>query len=168
MEDFVGALVCDHKNDRIPEEYNFFGKLVGVWDLDWNDHLHEAKKRRVKGEWIFSWVLEGMAIQDTFIVPSRVERLTDIQPDASYGTTIRIFNPSTLAWDIFWGEPGESIRLEARKVDQEIVLTEITQQSMKWIFSEITDTSFVWKRIRRQEDGSWRLEVKALGTRKTE
>ena len=85
MEDFVGALVCDHKNDRIPEEYNFFGKLVGVWDLDWNDHLHEAKKRRVKGEWIFSWVLEGMAIQDTFIVPSRVERLTDIQPDASYG-----------------------------------------------------------------------------------
>ena len=48
MEDFVGALVCDHKNDRIPEEYNFFGKLVGVWDLDWNDHLHEAKKRRVK------------------------------------------------------------------------------------------------------------------------
>ena len=62
MEDFVGALVCDHKNDRIPEEYNFFGKLVGVWDLDWNDHLHEAKKRRVKGEWIFSWVLEGMAI----------------------------------------------------------------------------------------------------------
>lgn len=44
MEDFVGALVCDHKNDRIPEEYNFFGKLVGVWDLDWNDHLHEAKK----------------------------------------------------------------------------------------------------------------------------
>lgn len=114
MEDFVGALVCDHKNDRIPEEYNFFGKLVGVWDLDWNDHLHEAKKRRVKGEWIFSWVLEGMAIQDTFIVPSRVERLTDIQPDASYGTTIRIFNPSTLAWDIFWGEPGESIRLEAK------------------------------------------------------
>ena len=108
-----------------------------------------------------------VGIQDTFIVPSRVERLTDIQPDASYGTTIRIFNPSTLAWDIFWGEPGESIRLEARKVDQEIVLTEITQQSMKWIFSEITDTSFVWKRIRRQEDGSWRLEVKALGTRKT-
>lgn len=53
MEDFVGALVCDHKNDRIPEEYNFFGKLVGVWDLDWNDHLHEAKKKTCKGRMDF-------------------------------------------------------------------------------------------------------------------
>ncbi|EKU88183.1 hypothetical protein [Bacteroides oleiciplenus] len=168
MEDFEKALVCNHKNDRIPEEYNFFGKLVGAWDLEWNDHLCDAKARRVKGEWIFSWVLEGMAIQDVFIVPSRTERLMDIQPDASYGTTIRIFNPTTLAWDVFWGEPGESVRLEACRVGDEIVLTEITRQSLKWIFSDITDTSFVWKRVRKQEDGNWRLEAKALGTRKTE
>ncbi|MBD9094455.1 MAG: hypothetical protein EGQ20_18300 [Bacteroides oleiciplenus] len=112
MEDFEKALVCNHKNDRIPEEYNFFGKLVGAWDLEWNDHLCDAKARRVKGEWIFSW--------------------------------------------------------EACRVGDEIVLTEITRQSLKWIFSDITDTSFVWKRVCKQENGNWRLEAKILGTRKTE
>lgn len=58
------------------------------------------------------------------------------------------------------------MRLEARKVDNEIVLTEITGQSLRWIFEEIKDTSFVWKRMRQQEDGSWRMEAKAWATRK--
>lgn len=166
MKDFIEALVCEQKSERIPEEYNYFGKLVGAWHLEWTDHLQDDKPRHVIGEWIFSWILEGTAIQDTFIVPSRTERLTDIQPDACYGTTIRLFNPKTLAWDIFWGETGECVRLEARKVDNEIVLTEITGQSLRWIFEEIKDASFVWKRMRKQEDGSWRMEAKAWATRK--
>ena len=91
MKEFEEALVCKCKNERIPEEFNYFGKVIGEWDLDWNDRLNTSTPRRVKGEWIFSWVLDGMAVQDVFIVPSRAERLTDIQPDAAYGT-INNFN----------------------------------------------------------------------------
>lgn len=80
MKEFEEALVCKCKNERIPEEFNYFGKVIGEWDLDWNDRLNTSTPRRVKGEWIFSWVLDGMAVQDVFIVPSRAERLTDIQP----------------------------------------------------------------------------------------
>ena len=97
MNEFITALCSNARNGRIPEEYDFFGGLIGEWDIIWDDHLEEAEPRRVKGEWIFSRVLDGMAVQDLFIVPSREERLRNKQPDAEYGTTLRIFNPKTMA-----------------------------------------------------------------------
>jgi len=84
MNEFIKALHYDKKDPRIPEEYDFFGALVGEWNIEWVDHLEADEPRRVKGEWIFSWVLEGTAIQDVFIVPSRSERLQNKQPDAEY------------------------------------------------------------------------------------
>lgn len=166
MKEFEAALVSEGKSERIPEEYNFFGKVIGEWDLDWNDHLNTPTPRRVKGEWIFSWVLDRMAIQDVFIVPSRTERLIDIQPDAAYGTTLRLFNPEKQVWEIFYGCPEECARLEARKEGDEIVLTEITSQGMKWIFSDITDNSFTWRSTAINEDGEWITLAKVFATRK--
>ena len=90
MNEFVKALCSDKRNQRIPENYDYFGNLIGEWDIEWNDHLESDKPRLVKGEWIFSRVLDGTAIQDLFIVPSREERLQNNQPDAEYGTTLRI------------------------------------------------------------------------------
>lgn len=121
MNDFINALCSNTRNERIPEEYDFFGCLIGEWNIMWNDHLEDAEPRKVKGEWIFSRVLDGTAVQDLFIVPSREERLINKQPDAEYGTTLRIFNPETMAWDIFYGCMGEAIRLTARKVGKEII-----------------------------------------------
>ena len=85
MNEFITTLCSNARNGRIPEEYDFFGGLIGEWDIIWNDHLEEAEPRRVKGEWIFSRVLDGMAVQDLFIVPSREELLRNKQPDAEYG-----------------------------------------------------------------------------------
>lgn len=106
MNEFITALCSNTRNGRIPEEYDFFGGLIGEWDIVWNDHLEDAEPRKVKGEWIFSRVLDGTAVQDLFIVPSREECLINKQPDAEYGTTLRIFNPETMAWDIFYGCMG--------------------------------------------------------------
>ncbi|MFR8356193.1 MAG: hypothetical protein ACLVEJ_11450 [Parabacteroides sp.] len=156
MKEFEEALVCKCKNERIPEEFNYFEKVIGEWDLDWNDRLNTSTPRRVKGEWIFSWVLDGMAVQDVFIVPSRAERLIDIQPDAAYGTTIRLFNTERQVWEIFYGCPEECARLEACKEGDEIILTEITSKAMKWIFSDITDNSFsTWRGIAKKPCRSW-------------
>ena len=72
MNDFINALCSNTRNERIPEEYDFFGCLIGEWNIMWNDHLEDAEPRKVKGEWIFSRVLDGTAVQDLFIVPSRM------------------------------------------------------------------------------------------------
>ena len=131
------------RNERIPEDCDFFGGLIGGRDIVWNDHLEEAEPRRVKGEWIFSRVLDGTAVQDLFIVPSREERLHDKHPSAEYGTTLRIFNPKTMAWDIFYSCMGEAIRLTARMVDDDIILTENTTKKMRYVFSDIVASSFL-------------------------
>ena len=164
--EFITALCSNARDERIPEEYDFFGGLIGGWDIVWNDHLEEAEPRRVKGEWIFSRVLDGTAVQDLFIVPSREERLHDKQPDAEYGTTLRIFNPKTMVWDIFYGCMGEAIRLTARKVDDDIILTENTTKKMRYVFSDIVDSYFLWRKERMNEKGEWKTVAKVTADRK--
>ena len=166
MNEFITALCSNARNGRIPEEYDFFGGLIGEWDIIWDDHLEEAEPRRVKGEWIFSRVLDGMAVQDLFIAPSREERLRNKQPDAEYGTTLRIFNPKTMAWDIFYGCMGEAIQLTARKVGEEIILTENTTEKMRYVFSDITTSSFLWRKERMNENNEWQTVAKVTADRK--
>lgn len=140
--------------------------LIGEWDIVWNDHLEDAEPRIVKGEWIFSRVLDGTAVQDLFIVPSRAERIRNKQPDAEYGTTLRTFNPKTMAWDIFYGCTGEAIRLTARKVGEEIILTENTTGKMRYVFSDIVASSFQWRKERINENGEWQTMAKVTAERK--
>jgi len=166
MNAFSEALVCNVKSDAIPDEYNYFGKLVGEWDFEFVDNQGTDKERHVKGEWIFSWVLGGTAIQDTFICPSRAERATNPQPDGEYGTTIRIYNPNSKAWDIFYGCTGSATRLEARKEENKIALTEITEKKMKWIFSDITENTFHWQNISTQDGTSWMVNSNIFATRR--
>ena len=59
-----------------------------------------------KGEWHFSRVLEGMAIQDVIVLPG-----------FEYGTTLRVYNPGTIAWDVAYCYTGNIMRFEARKQD---------------------------------------------------
>lgn len=166
MNEFINALCSNARNGRILEEYDFFGSLIGEWDIVWNDHLEDAEPRRVKGEWIFSRVLDGTAVQDLFIVPSRAERLRDKQPDAEYGTTLRIYNPQTMAWDIFYGCMGEAIRLTARKVGEEIILTENTTKKMRYVFSDIKTFSFLWRKERMNENDEWLIVAKVTAEKR--
>jgi hypothetical protein len=165
MNDFINALCCNTRNERIPVEYDFFEGLIGGWNIEWHDHLEDAEPRCVKGEWIFSRVLDGTAVQDLFIVPSRAERLQDKQPDAEYGTTLRIFNPKTMEWDIFYGCMGEAIRLTARKSGVEIVLTENTTAKMRYVFSNIETASFLWRKEELDAQGEWRIIAKVTANR---
>jgi hypothetical protein len=59
MNEFMKALVSDQRNPLIPEEKDYFGRFVGEWDFIWNDRIGTEKERSVKGEWIFSRVLNG-------------------------------------------------------------------------------------------------------------
>ncbi len=166
MNPFSEALVSGRKSPIIPDDRDLFGQFVGEWDLDWYEGKREDAKRYVKGEWIFSWVLDGTAVQDVFICPSRAERLTNPQPDGEYGTTIRFYNPNTGAWDVFYGCTGEASRLEARKEKNEIVLTEVPNGKMKWVFSEITENSFHWSHMRTEDGQNWAVSSEFFAVRR--
>ena len=143
MERFYKALTSGTKNEVLPEEFDFFGKLIGSWNIDYVDN---STSQVLKGEWHFSWVLDGMAIQDVIILP-----------DYEYGTTLRVYNPGTCAWDIAYCYTGKIMRLEARKEDGLIVLTNIEDEKRKWVFVKIEDHNFHWQDIRVKDDGEWQI-----------
>ena len=80
MGEFINVLVSKGKSNLIPEKDNLYGQFVGEWDFEWVDNQGTTGERHVQGEWIFAWVLEGTAIQDVFICPSRKARIKDYQP----------------------------------------------------------------------------------------
>ena len=143
MQNFLKTLTSECKNAALPEEFNFFGKLIGSCKIDYIDN---SNSRSIKGEWHFSWVLDGMAIQDVIILP-----------DYEYGTTLRVYNPGTCAWDIAYCYTGKIMRLEARKEDGLIVLTNIEDEKRKWVFVKIEDHNFHWQDIRVKDDGEWQI-----------
>ena len=74
MGNFAEALISKEKSSLIPEEYDYWGELIGSWNLDYVEGRGTEKEKHIKGEWYFERVLEGLGIQDIFICPAREER----------------------------------------------------------------------------------------------
>lgn len=111
-------------------------------------------------------MLEGTAIQDVFICPSRKARIKDYQPDAAYATTVRMYNPNTGVWDILYTELGGATQLEGKREGNRIVQTEINEKNIQWVFSEITTTSFRWQRMVKCPDDTWETEAELFAVRR--
>lgn len=51
MKYFIETLTSNSKSVELPEEFNYFGKLIGSWNFDYIDHNMSCS---TKGEWHFS------------------------------------------------------------------------------------------------------------------
>lgn len=128
--------------------------------------VQQAKDMFRESGYSLGWVLEGTAIQDVFICPSRKARIKDYQPDAAYATAVRMYNPNTEAWDILYTELGGATQLEGKREGNRIVQTEINEKNIQWVFSEITTTSFRWQRMVKRPDGTWETEAELFAVRR--
>ena len=151
MQNLLNALTSESKNVELPEEFNYFGKLIGSWKIDYIDYCNSHS---IKGEWHYSWILDGMAIQDVIL-----------QPDFEYGTTLRVYNPGTYAWDIAYCYTGKIMRFEARKQDDIIVLTNIENERRKWVFAKIENNNFHWQDVMVKDDGEWQINFDIFAQR---
>ena len=148
-----------------------YGWLVGSWELDVTRYLDDGATRRRPGEWHFGWVLEGRAIQDVWIVPPRGARSGDAAANVNvYGTTLRVYDPRIDAWHIQWTDPVTQTYLAmiGRKEGDDIVqLGKGTGDTLiRWSFSAITPSSFLWRGEVSAEDGAtWRRTVEFLARR---
>jgi hypothetical protein len=169
--EFLSALMASQGNVDLTRENELFGQFVGDWEFDWYGFEKNMEAQHEKGEWIFSWILEGRAIQDVWIIPDRNRRNCEKLAKGEWGTTIRFFNTALSVWNVVWIGPvkGRFNTFMARKVEDEIVLEETNNPEfkMKWIFSEITSTSFNWRSIvSRDEGNTWDLVQKMIVKRK--
>lgn len=166
MNEFCKALVSNHKNPMIPDECDYFSNFIGEWDMKWTESIGTPQERTLDGEWIFSRVLNGTGIMDLFIVPSRKCRKTPEEKNAEYGTTIRVFNPGTKNWEVYYTCINEYTRLESQKINDKIVVTEKTEGKMKWVFSDIKKDSFRWQNLVLNENNEWKPFCDCFATRR--
>lgn len=133
--------------------------------LTWTAKHEDGTVEKHKGEWIFSYILEGNAVQDIFILPSRDTRDTDSFSEAEYGTTLRLpLKDGTGRWQIIYmadlGRPYD--RLIAEEVDGDIIQSGINQNSddttiWRWNFRNIKENSFHWEAVESSDQGkTWK------------
>jgi hypothetical protein len=146
-----------------------FGQFIGVWDMDiklfdktGNTIYHQL------GVWMFSWILDGRAIQDVLIGPPRP---TQPSTERAMGTTIRYYNEAKKRWQITWMTPSgrTCIHLEGGQRGDGIFLegTDVDGSPLRWMFSEITPDSFHWRGYISDDSGkSWRMEQEMFARRR--
>jgi uncharacterized protein len=170
--DFSHALISDKPSEELQEYADYYQWLIGGWDVKAIDYLSADKKMETQGEWYFSWVLEGRAVQDVWIAPKRELRNTETSKTRNrYGSTIRTFDPTTKTWTINWFNPVSGARdiLTARKEGLDIIQsgTDSDGNLMRWVFTDIKANSFRWYGERSTDGGqTWNLEAEFFGERK--
>jgi hypothetical protein len=141
----ANLMVSDAPRPEYAEVLQPFAALIGSWDLDvrWYDETG-AVSRQTKGEWHFAWALDGRAVADVWITPSRAARATD--GDGEWGLSIRIYDPELKAFRSTWLGPKAAFVMTfiAHATDGSITLESQTAKT-RWTFSDITDTSFHWR-----------------------
>lgn len=110
-------------------------------------------------------MLEGAGIQDVFIFPSRTTKEAAPQPDGEYGSSLRMFNHFDNCYDVVYTCDHCMKRLRFTKEDDKLIGKVLDDVNSYWIFSDITDSSFVWKNVMISEDGTCILDCEIHGKR---
>jgi len=166
------ALRADGPFPGRADAMTLYGPLLEDWDVEVVDYATDGSRRTSRGEWLFGWVLEGRAIQDVFIVPSRGSRQVE-QPVSGnrYGMTLRVYDPARDAWQVTWINPVSGVRtlLVGRKQGDEIVQEGRNEEGslIRWIFADVTRSSFRWRGEASSDAGeTWRLEAEFFARRR--
>ena len=162
--EFPAAMASPGLSPEIPEASDLYGWLIGSWELDVLHYGVDLRDRGIKGEVHFSWVLEGRAVQDVWIMPRRQDRSPELEKTSNmYGTTIRVWDAALQAWRVTWINPvtGWRDELIARRSGKDIVQlgTHADGTPIRWIFSEITPDSFRWTgEVLNADRETWALQ----------
>ena len=102
---------------------------------------------------------------DIFIFPSRATKETSPQPDGEYGSSLRMFNHFENCYDVVYTCDHCMKRLRFTKEEDKLVGKVLDEENSYWIFSDITENSFVWRNVMIPEDGTQILDCEIHGKR---
>ncbi len=157
------GLLASGPHPELADKLQLFGQFVGDWEVDWTGYQPGSVVGQTgKGEIHFAWVLDGRAIQDVWIFPTRGDLRRGLPID-EWGSTLRFYDPSMDVWKISWHGPVNHVvrALTARPVGDEIWVEgpNLKGQPLRWIFSQITSHSFHWSNFVSEDGGqTWRLQ----------
>jgi len=167
------ALHSDGPAPDRTDKMMLYGQFVGSWEGDILIHLSHEEQYRGSCEIHFDWALEGRAIQDVWISPSRKARknISASLPFNMYGTTLRVYDPRSEVWTITWCNPVTMTfnKMTGQKMGDDIVQEFIAEDGtrIEWRFTEITAKSFHWIRRESKDNGAtWDTKIEYFVKRK--
>jgi BNR/Asp-box repeat protein len=156
--DLMTALPAPGPHPSLGAEAHTFDRLVGAWDADCSFHPENGSISHSKGEVRFGWVLDGHALQDTWIgYPGRP---TD---ERGIGTTLRFFDAKANVWRMVFVAPAFDVvtMLEGGAQGDRVVFggKDSNGSSLRWSFNDIQTDSFTWRGEISHDGGkTWWLE----------
>jgi len=160
----IEALVAPGPHPSLGAHSDTYGRIIGSWAGELNRYQDGKSVASASVEAHFTWVLEGRAVQDVWITPARADRQSS--PGAGfnwYGSTLRVFDPATSAWNTTWTDPASQLRIELvgrRQGDDIVQIGTRGGRPIRWTFSDIIPASFTWRGHILNFDGvTWALEV---------
>ena len=160
----IEALLAKGPHSSLGAHAETYGRIIGSWAGELSRFQDGKSVASAEVEAHFAWVLEGRAVQDVWITPARSDRQSSADAGVNwYGSTLRVFEPSTGAWNTTWTDPQSQLRIELvgrRQGDEIVQIGTRGGRPIRWTFSEINPGSFTWRGHILSFDGvSWTLEV---------
>jgi hypothetical protein len=167
----IEALAAPGPHRDFAGELGLFGRLVGMWSLHIRLYGFDGSVRyEHDGSWSFGWVLDGRAIQDVLIAPNYESEAAEVGA-RMVGSTIRLLNPRTRAWQVVWigATTGAVVVFDAREVGDQIWIEtrDAEGTSIRWVFSGITEHSFEWRATISDDEGQTWVTVQEMSARRT-
>jgi hypothetical protein len=167
---FQTPLVIYGRSANIPAGEDLYVRFLGAWDFEWMEGGIASDEGRVKGEWLFSRVLDNGEMHDIFICPSREERLARPYPEAEYCTAIRTYVREKRCMEAVYLRRGLPINFETRldaKGDISLIMTNVRNYAMVWKFADITENSFHWINEKSWDGGrTWVVQGELFAVRR--
>ncbi|MHB8355060.1 MAG: hypothetical protein ACYDDQ_00005 [Vulcanimicrobiaceae bacterium] len=112
------GLVAATRSAAIPPEDDYYGPMIGDWNIRSVIHQSDGSEQTSLGVWSFRWVLSGIAIQDVIGARAPGEH-----GNWYAGITLRYYEPKNRGWRIVYVEPFTASveSLLARREGTEIV-----------------------------------------------
>lgn len=170
--ELVDTLVARGPHPSLGAHARTYSRIIGSWAGQIQNHMLDRTVPPGTIEAHFAWVLEGRAVQDTWITPARADRSTIANTTLNwYGSTLRVFDPSSESWRTVWTDPVSQLRIELVGRSQGDDIVQIGTRGgrpIRWTFFNIQPDSFSWQGHILSFDGkTWDLEVDIRFSRMT-
>lgn len=163
MDTFANALLSKYTM-AIPQEYDWFGPLVGDWEFRYYDRRKDVNPT-VTGQWLFRRILRGTGVEDILISPSIYAPDSAEEIDGAYAASIRMFNPKEKCYDVTYSSRARTLTMRFFKEGSKLVGTAVHNTNEKWVFSDIREGSFQWSKVTVLENGAWRVDCSIYANR---
>jgi hypothetical protein len=141
---FAGSLMSDGPSKSLKAENNWYLSLAGEWEVAFIQGQGDSEAITA-GEWVFTWINEGEALEDVLSVPYRWLKPAQGQAAISM-TTVRHFNVSKGAWEGFHIQKGHMYYFgSARNQGQNQIIESYQVEGgpiMIWVFENVQRDSF--------------------------